>query len=111
MKIAYQCKVQGGMDSLAQDRDRWRALVNTVPERLRYLLHCRKVVIVQFVTAPVRLVRRLCENIGLGSWVPLPVKVKMDGAVVYEFGSVSEQSVHEVVSRIYGMQLIQRLTC
>jgi hypothetical protein len=24
----------------------------------------------------------------------------MDGAVVYEFGSVSEQSVHEVVSEI-----------
>jgi hypothetical protein len=30
----------------------------------------------------------------------LPVKVKMDGAVGYGVGSVSEQSVHEVVSRI-----------
>jgi hypothetical protein len=30
----------------------------------------------------------------------LPVKVKMDGAVGYGFGSVSEQSVHEVVSGI-----------
>jgi hypothetical protein len=69
------------------------------------------VVIVRFATAPVRLVRRLCENIGLSSWAPLPVKVKMDGAVAYEFGSVSEQSVHEVVSGIYGMQLIERLTC
>jgi hypothetical protein len=58
------------------------------------------VVIVRFVTAPVRLVRRLYKNIGLGSWAPLPVKVKMDGAVVYEFGSVSEQSVHEIVSGI-----------
>jgi hypothetical protein len=30
----------------------------------------------------------------------LPVKVKMDGAVGYGVGSVSEQSVHEVVSGI-----------
>jgi hypothetical protein len=29
-----------------------------------------------------------------------PVKVKMDGAVGYGVGSVSEQSVHEVVSGI-----------
>jgi hypothetical protein len=56
--------------------------------------------IVRFGTVPVRLVRRLYKNIGLGSWAPLPVKVKMDGAVVYEFGSVSEQSVYEVVSGI-----------
>jgi hypothetical protein len=57
-------------------------------------------VTVRFVTAPVRLARRLCENIGFGSWAPLPVKVKMDGAVVYEFGSVSGQSVHKIVSGI-----------
>jgi hypothetical protein len=31
----------------------------------------------------------------------LPVKVKMDGAVGYGFGSVSEQSVHEVISGIW----------
>jgi hypothetical protein len=30
----------------------------------------------------------------------LPVKVKMDGVVGYEFGLVGEQSVHEVVSGI-----------
>jgi hypothetical protein len=39
----------------------------------------------------------------ISDWVVgrhLPVKVKIDGAVVYEFGSVSEQSVHEVVSGI-----------
>jgi hypothetical protein len=30
----------------------------------------------------------------------LPVKVKMDGAMGYGFGLVSEQSVHEVVSGI-----------
>jgi hypothetical protein len=39
----------------------------------------------------------------ISDWVVgrhLPMKVKMDGAVVYEFGSVSEQSVHEVVSGI-----------
>jgi hypothetical protein len=30
----------------------------------------------------------------------LPVKVKMDGAVGYGFGLVSEQSAHEVVSGI-----------
>jgi hypothetical protein len=39
----------------------------------------------------------------ISDWVVgrhLPVKVKMDGAVVYEFGSVSEQSVHKVVSGI-----------
>jgi hypothetical protein len=39
----------------------------------------------------------------ISDWVVgryLPVKVKIDGAVVYAFGSVSEQSVHEVVSGI-----------
>jgi hypothetical protein len=39
----------------------------------------------------------------ISDWVVgrhLPVKVKMDGAVMYEFGSVSGQSVHEVVSGI-----------
>jgi hypothetical protein len=30
----------------------------------------------------------------------LPVKIKMDGAVGYGFGLVSEQSVHEVFSGI-----------
>jgi hypothetical protein len=39
----------------------------------------------------------------ISDWVVgrhLPMEVKMDGAVMYEFGSVSEQSVHEVVSGI-----------
>jgi hypothetical protein len=41
--------------------------------------------------------------IRISDWVVgryLPVKVKMDGAVGYRVGSVSEQSVHEVVSGI-----------
>jgi hypothetical protein len=39
----------------------------------------------------------------ISDWVVgrhLQVKINMDGAVVYEFGPVSEQSVHEVVSGI-----------
>jgi hypothetical protein len=38
----------------------------------------------------------------------LPVKVKMDGAVGYGFGSVSEQSVHEIVSGI--RDVVNRVT-
>jgi hypothetical protein len=74
--------------------------VSNAPELLRYFNTVAKFLLFDFLML---LSDWYDVYMRILKWVVgrhLPVKVKMDGEVAYGFGSVCEQSVHEVVSGI-----------